>query len=94
MHTKVGVHTRGDLHTIGIRKLARPGPPQDPLRGRDIPTAQGRKEWALEMERNIDRNGSSKPRVARSVRTFGDLIDLHDEDMHEVGKPLAGQKLL
>jgi len=44
-------------------------------------------EWALEMERNIDRNGSSKPRAARSVRTFGDLIDLHDEDMHEVGKP-------
>jgi hypothetical protein len=22
-----------------------------------------------------------------NVRTFGDLIDLHDEDMHEVGKP-------
>src|SRR3954447_13572858 len=44
-------------------------------------------EWALEMERNIDRNGSSKPRVARNVRTFGDLIDLHDQDMHEVGKP-------
>jgi hypothetical protein len=44
-------------------------------------------EWALEMERNIDRNGSSKPRVVRSVRTFGDLIDLHDEDMREVGRP-------
>ena len=37
-------------------------------------------EWALEMERNIDRNGSAKPRAARNVRTFGDLIDLHDED--------------
>ncbi|HMF51321.1 MAG TPA: hypothetical protein VK603_21880 [Candidatus Saccharimonadales bacterium] len=46
-------------------------------------------EWALEMERNIDRKGSSKPRAARNVRTFGDLIGLHDEDedMHEVGKP-------
>ena len=44
-------------------------------------------EWALEMERNIDRNGSSKPRVVRNVRTLGDLIDLHDEDMREVGKP-------
>lgn len=44
-------------------------------------------EWALEMERNIDRNGSSKPRAVRDVRTFGDLIDLHDEDMREVGKP-------
>jgi hypothetical protein len=46
-----------------------------------------KKEWALEMERNIDRNGSSKPRVLRNVRTFGDLIDLHDEDMREVGRP-------
>ncbi|SHM18041.1 hypothetical protein [Bradyrhizobium lablabi] len=44
-------------------------------------------EWALEIERNIDRNGSAKPRAARNVRTFGDLIDLHDDDMHEVGKP-------
>ena len=44
-------------------------------------------EWALEMERNIDRNGSSKPRALRNVRTFGDLIDLHDQDMHEVGRP-------
>jgi hypothetical protein len=44
-------------------------------------------EWALEMERNIDCNGSSKPCVLRDVRTFGDLIDLHDEDMHEVGRP-------
>lgn len=38
-------------------------------------------EWALEMERNINRNGSSKPRALRQVRTFGNLIDLHDQDM-------------
>jgi integrase len=44
-------------------------------------------EWALEMERNIDRNGSSKPRALQKVRTFGDLIDLHDQDMREVGNP-------
>lgn len=44
-------------------------------------------QWALEMERNIDRNGSSRPGAACNVRTFGDLIDLHGEDMHEVGKP-------
>ena len=30
-------------------------------------------EWALEMQRNIDRNGSSKPRTVRKVRTFGAL---------------------
>jgi hypothetical protein len=28
-----------------------------------------------------------QPRVVRNVRTFGDLIDLHDEDMREVGRP-------
>ena len=39
------------------------------------------------MERNIDRKGSSKPRAVRNVRTFGDLIDLHDEDMHEDAQP-------
>jgi integrase len=44
-------------------------------------------EWALEMERNIDRNGLSRPRALEKLRTFGDLIDLHDEDMREVGKP-------
>jgi hypothetical protein len=38
-------------------------------------------EWALEMERNIDHNGSSTPRALRQVRTFGNLIDLHDQDM-------------
>ncbi len=38
-------------------------------------------EWAREVERNIDRNGSSKPRALRQVRTFGNLIDLHDQDM-------------
>jgi len=36
-----------------------------------------RSKWSV----TIDRNGSSKPRVVRNVRTFGDLIDLPDEDM-------------
>jgi hypothetical protein len=44
-------------------------------------------KWALQMERNIDRNGAAEPRGLRKIRTFGDLIDLHDQDMHEVGKP-------
>ena len=44
-------------------------------------------ELALEKERIIDRNGSSKPRAACNVRIFVSLIDLHDEDVHEVAKP-------
>jgi hypothetical protein len=43
-------------------------------------------DWALDMERNIDRSGSPKPRAAIRARTFGDLIDLHVEDMQEVGR--------
>jgi hypothetical protein len=32
--------------------------------------------------------GMDRPsHAARNVRTFGDLIDLHDEDMREVAKP-------
>ncbi|WP_246550407.1 hypothetical protein [Bradyrhizobium liaoningense] len=50
-------------------------------------------EWALEMERNIDRNGSSKPRVVQNVRTFGDLIDLPTKTCARLESPLAGQKL-
>src|SRR6516225_9714322 len=38
-------------------------------------------------ERNIDRSGSPKPNAAAQARTFGDIIDLHIEDMHEVGRP-------
>ena len=44
-------------------------------------------EWALDMECNIDRSGSPKPRAAVRAKTFGDIIDLHVEDMLEVGRP-------
>jgi hypothetical protein len=44
-------------------------------------------EWALEMERNIDRGKGTRPRVQQKLVTFGDLIDLHDEDMKEIGRP-------
>src|SRR3954453_21812109 len=45
-------------NSLGIWKLAPPGPPQDPLCGRDVPKTQGWREWALEMKRNIDRNAA------------------------------------
>ena len=45
-------------------------------------------EWALDMERNIDRNGSSKPRVVRNVRTFGDVTTT----CVKLEGPLAGQE--
>ena len=78
-HTKVGVRTRGDPHSIGIPKLARPKSTEYPICGQR-PAAQGRRRiGALEMERNIDRNKSSKPRAVQGVRTFGRLIDPHEK---------------
>ncbi|MET4170346.1 hypothetical protein ABIB99_001421 [Bradyrhizobium sp. LA6.1] len=38
-------------------------------------------EWALDMECNIDRSGSPKPGAAVRAKTFGDIIDLHVEDI-------------
>jgi hypothetical protein len=34
-------------------------------------------KWTLEMECNIDRSGSPKPRAAVKAPTSGDIIDLH-----------------
>jgi integrase len=44
-------------------------------------------EWALDTERCIDRGIALRPRSREGARTFGDLINLHIDDMHEVGKP-------
>lgn len=51
-------------------------------------------EWALEMERNIDRNGSSKPRVTRNVHTFAIWLTCTTTTCAKSASPLADQKLL
>ncbi len=44
------------------------------------------RRWALDVERQIDRGETPSPsRIAR-LQTFGDLVDLHVEDMCAVGK--------
>jgi hypothetical protein len=43
--------------------------------------------WALYIERSIDQGITPKRHPKGPARTFGDLIDLHDADMHEVEKP-------
>ncbi len=42
--------------------------------------------WALDAERQIDRGGAPKASRTGKLRTFGDLVDLHAEDMNEVGR--------
>lgn len=43
-------------------------------------------EWALDMERRIDRGESPTNRARLGPSTFGHLIKLHIEDMLEVGR--------
>lgn len=50
------------------------------------------REWATEVEHEIDRGKSPVARRARSIKTFGHLIDLHIDDMKEVGKALGRSK--
>jgi integrase len=47
---------------------------------------QDAKAWAAEAERQIERGGTPQfSRIAR-LTTFGELVDLHVEDMKQVGK--------
>ncbi len=48
--------------------------------------------WAVEMERRVDRSESLSIKHPSNIRTFGDLIDLHIADMHEVKRPLRRSK--
>ncbi len=50
------------------------------------------REWAAEAENQIDRGRSPVGKRARGTKTFGDLIDLHVDDMKDVGKPPGRSK--
>lgn len=43
-------------------------------------------EWAIATERRIDRGETPKKRARVDPITFGHLIDLHIDDLKEVGK--------
>ena len=49
-------------------------------------------EWALEVERRIDRGELAIARSSRDAKTFGDLVKLHREDLQEVGKRIGRSK--
>jgi integrase len=44
------------------------------------------KRWAVDAERRIDRGETPTTSRIAKLRTFGDLIDLHIEDMKDVGR--------
>jgi hypothetical protein len=62
VHTKAGVHTRGDLHSIGTANWRVQVRRKTRYVAETFRRRKGGEEWALEMERNIGRNGSPKPR--------------------------------
>jgi integrase len=45
------------------------------------------REWATEAEGQIDKGRAPTGKRARGAKTFGRLVDLHIDDMKEVGKP-------
>jgi hypothetical protein len=49
-------------------------------------------EWALAVERRVDRGDPALTSSSREARTFGNLISLHCEDLKEVGKPIGRSK--
>jgi hypothetical protein len=49
-------------------------------------------EWALDMERRIDRQEPIVTRKSRDAKLFGDLVGLHRQDMEEVGIKIARPK--
>jgi hypothetical protein len=48
--------------------------------------------WAPETERAIDKGFDPKAIIPSSVKTFGEIIDLHIQDMLEVGKKIRRSK--
>jgi integrase len=49
-------------------------------------------EWALDAERRIDRGETPSSRAKIDPTTFGDLIDLHLEDLKEIGRTARRSK--
>jgi hypothetical protein len=49
-------------------------------------------EWALQVERRIDRGEPAIARGSRDAKTFGDLIKLHREDLQGIGKRIGRSK--
>jgi hypothetical protein len=49
-------------------------------------------EWALDIERRIDRQEPTTARRSRDAKLFGDLVTLHRRDLKEVGKFMGRSK--
>jgi len=49
-------------------------------------------EWAIDIERRIDRREPTTTHKSQGVPLFGDLITFHRQDLEEVGKDIGRSK--
>ena len=49
-------------------------------------------EWAIDIERRIDRQEPATTRKSRDARYFSDLVKLHRKDLEEVAKEIGRSK--
>jgi hypothetical protein len=72
--------------------LASPGAAERKICQWDFLRRKDAEEWALEVERRIDRGEPAIARTFRDANTFGDLVKLHREDLQDVGKRIGRSK--
>jgi hypothetical protein len=80
-HTKLATYTKlsSDSWRVQVRRKGR-------YVSETFPRRDDARRWATDAERQIDRGEApSKSRIARP-KTFGQLIDLHIDDMCDLGK--------
>jgi len=49
-------------------------------------------EWAIDIERRIDRREPTTTHKSQGVQLFADLIKLHRQELEEVGKDIGRSK--
>ena len=82
----------GDVHEAEIGILASPGEAERKICQRDIPSPQGRRGMGTRGRARIDRGEPALVRGSRETKTFVDLIQLHREDLLDVGKRIGRSK--
>jgi hypothetical protein len=90
------VHTertrRGDLYQAQIWLVARPGATEGKVCHDTFLRRKDAEEWALEIERRIDRGEPTLATSCPELRKFGDLVCLHCDDLRDVGKRIGRSK--
>lgn len=85
-------HTNACDRQADIWKLARPSSGKGKYISNTFRRRADANTWALETECTIDEGFDLMAIAPSSVKTFGEIIDLHIQDMQEVGKKIRRSK--